>query len=85
MIFLIDYDRSKGKLLKLVEFPDAHRLQAQYERLQTELNLSKQGLLREVVLLEANNLDALKRTHQRYFRTAEELAKECNAVDRNPS
>jgi len=33
-------------------------------------------------LLEANDLVALKRTHQRYFRTAEELAN--NAVDRHP-
>ena len=74
MIFLIEYDREQGKILKLEPFPDSDRKYAQHERLIRELELSRHGLVREVVLLEAKDQKALERTHRRYFKTATELA-----------
>ena len=75
MLFLIDYDSRAGEIVKLREFDEAEKLRAQYERLQIELNLTKRGLLlREVVLLEATDLRALKQTHRRYFRSSAEIA-----------
>lgn len=77
MLFLIDYDSRAGEIVKLREFDGAEKLRAQYERLQIELNLTKRGLLlREVVLLEAADLVALKQTHQRYFRSPAEIAED---------
>jgi len=75
MIFLIDYDRKKGKLKELKSFPDDRRCDAQKERLQIELR-AKDAVLsgkREVVLLEANDIRILHRTHQRYFETPEDI------------
>ena len=77
MIFLIEYDREQGKLLDIRPFSRHDRKYAQCERLTRELELARHGLVREVVLLEAEDRKALERTHRRYFRTAAELA-ECN-------
>jgi hypothetical protein len=75
MIVLIDYDGRRGEIVRLRRFKDTERLRAQYELLQLELTLAKRGdLLREVVLLEVSNLAALKKTHPRYFETANALA-----------
>jgi hypothetical protein len=73
MIFLIEYDRGEGKLLDVGEFSDRDRKHAQQQRLTRELELAGQGLVREVVLLEAEDRKALERTHRRYFKTAAEL------------
>ena len=67
MIFLIEYDRSQGQIVKLREFDETQRKEAQDARLDLELDLNRKGIDHEVVLLEAENLDAVKRTHQRYF------------------
>jgi hypothetical protein len=67
MIFLIDYDRNQGKIVRLESFPDHERLKAENSRLELELLLRRQGAEREVVLLEAASLEALRRTHRRYF------------------
>jgi hypothetical protein len=75
MIFLIDYDGQRGEIVRLRQFKDTEKLRAQYELLQTELTLAKRGhLFREVVLLKAADLQALKCTHHCYFQTASNLA-----------
>ena len=70
MIFLVDYDRPTERTLLFKTFDDSERQKTHDQRLQLELDLHKQGLLltrREVVLLEARDAQALKRTHDRYF------------------
>jgi hypothetical protein len=68
MVFLIHYDRLVGKLLKFERFSDDQRGHAET----TRLNLELSGLSpsTEVVLLEADDEDTLRRTHRRYFETA---------------
>jgi len=55
MIFLIEYDRPKGQLVKFKSFVDSDRLKAQDMRLELELSLHRSGVDHEVVLLEAVN------------------------------
>ena len=59
MIFLVEYDRQKGKLVSLQTFSAADRLFAQSQRLKRELYLNECGVSREVLLLEAENQKAL--------------------------
>jgi hypothetical protein len=73
MIFLLQYDRKQGKVRKLERFSFAERAKAQRKRLDIELSLHKVRVPYEVVLLEAADERALKRTHQRYFKTPREL------------
>ena len=75
MIFLIEYDRSRGQLVKCTAFDDSHRRQAEESRLDLELSLQRKGVAHEVVLLEAATEDALRRTHRRYFEDLEDLTK----------
>ncbi|MEX2029862.1 MAG: hypothetical protein WD906_02680 [Anaerolineales bacterium] len=77
-IFLIEYDRGAGKVISMMSFPDIKRKEAEYTRLSRELSLKLTGSDREVVLLEAANEEALRRTHRRYFdslRTITEAAR----------
>ena len=74
MIFLIDYDRPKGSLVSINSFNDDQSSDAVDQRLKLELELRHKGLDREVVILDAPNEQALRRTHQRYFYTAREIA-----------
>jgi hypothetical protein len=74
MIFLIDYDRRVGRLVKLITFRNDQREEAQNSRLQLELALADSQLTREIVLLEASDEEALRRTHRRYFEALSELA-----------
>jgi hypothetical protein len=70
MIFLIDYDRPTGRTLLFKTFDDTDRQKAHDERLRIELDLHGRGLLltrREVVLLDARDEKALRRTHELYF------------------
>lgn len=66
-LFLIEYDRSRGKIVSILEFDEADSKLAEQARLEMELDLNRRGLEREVVLLEAKNEMALRRTHRRYF------------------
>lgn len=72
MTFLLEYDRRAGRLIKMQEFLDRNR--AEGARLQLELALNRAGIRHEVVLLEATDKQALRKTHRRYFATAAELA-----------
>jgi hypothetical protein len=73
MLFLIEYDRRKGEVVSLKSFQSGNRAQALEERLQLELSLHQQGIEREIVLLEATNEAAIRKTHRRYFESLDEL------------
>lgn len=73
MIFLIEYDRSQGRIVTFEAFQDSARQEAEDSRLQLELELNRRGTEREVVLLEAASEEALRRTHRRYFEDLNEL------------
>ena len=74
MLFLIEYDRSGGRLVTFRVFDDSERHKAEDTRLELELDLNRLGTEREVVLLEAGSQEALRRTHRRYFQDLAELA-----------
>lgn len=67
MIFLIEYDRSRGELVTIEPFSDSDRAVAENARLSRELKLHERGVRHEVVLLQAASEDALRETHRRYF------------------
>jgi hypothetical protein len=73
MIFLIHYDRAHGVLVTIREFPDEERGIAAEAKLDLEISLLGCDGAFEVVLLEAESKDALKKTHGRYFNTLEQL------------
>ena len=74
MIFLIEYDRGLGRIITIRAFAESERNVAEAARLETELGLNRGGIEREVVLLEAANEKALRRTHRRYFEKLSDLA-----------
>lgn len=67
MILLIEYDRSQGQIVRSHPFEDSQRREADDMRLQLELELKRQKIEHEVVLLEAASEEAMRRTHRRYF------------------
>lgn len=67
MIFLIEYHRATGKVIALTKFADSERTKAERARLELELSLLGRPVDHEVVLLEAEDEEALRRTHWRYF------------------
>ena len=73
MLFLIEYDRKSGNIIKLTTYYDADRKTAEDSRLDLEINLNRSGIDREVVILEAASEGALRRTHRRYFEDLAEL------------
>jgi hypothetical protein len=74
MIFLIEYDRQRGRIVKIKSFADSERKKAEESRLGLELDLNLKNIDNEVVLLEAANENALRRTHRRYFEDLSQLA-----------
>lgn len=75
MLFLIEYDRQRGQLLKLTRFESSDASEAAQARLHRELELARAGLVLEVVLLEAESETDLHLTHRRYFKTVTELTR----------
>jgi len=73
VLFLIEYDRSRGLLTTFKSFDDDARRDADDARLELELSLGRRGIVHEVVLLEAATEDDLRRTHRRYFENLAEL------------
>jgi len=73
MIFLIEYDRTLGQIITFKTFGDPERQVAEESRLEIELGLNRQRVDREVVILEADSEEALRRTHRRYFEDLAEL------------
>lgn len=80
MIFLIDYDRDRGRIVTLKAFEDAERREAEDSRLELEVALNRRGITREVILLQAETEQALRRTHRRYFEDLTQLMKSEPAV-----
>jgi hypothetical protein len=72
MVFLIEYDRERGRLVSIKSFANSDG--AEESRLQLELELNLKGVRNEVVLLEAATEEALRRTHRRYFEDLTELS-----------
>ena len=73
MLFLIEYARDEGRIVTFETFTDHDLSGAQSVRLELELDLNRCGVEHEVVLLEAKNEEALRRTHRRYFESLSEL------------
>ena len=70
--FVIAYDRASGHL-EIKEFESHAREQAILTRFQREVEtLSDRNV--EIVLLEADSLEDLHRTHSRYFETFHDIA-----------
>ncbi len=78
MLFLIEYNRSEGRIVTFKNFDDAERSKAEQSRLEIELDLNQRKINHEVVLLDAADEDALRRTHRRYF---EDLAQMVNSAN----
>ena len=74
MVFLIEYNRSRGEIVRFEKFSDSERRMAADSRLELEIELSRDNVDHEVVLLEADSEEALRRTHRRYFENLTELA-----------
>ena len=73
MLFLIEYDRNRGQIVTFKTFDDSERQNAEDSRLEMELELNRLGIEREVVILQADTEEALRRTHRRYFEDLAEL------------
>jgi len=73
MLFLIEYARDRGQIVSFEKFGDDDSKSARNVRLELELDLNRRGVEHEVVLLEAENEKALRRTHRRYFENLTEL------------
>lgn len=78
MYFLVEYDREAGMLVTLSSFPENGLAQANRARQSAEIRLLREGRQLEVVLLEAESEDSLKKTHNRYFRSLSQLARSNN-------
>lgn len=73
MIYLIEYQRSAGRLLRRDTFSDDARAAAEHARLTLEL-AHRDDSDYEVVLLDAESETALRETHGRYFKDIAALA-----------
>jgi len=73
MIFLVEYARDQGRIVSFNAFDNKDLTLAKNARLELELDLNQRGVEHEVVLLEAANEQALRRTHRRYFESLTEL------------
>jgi hypothetical protein len=73
MIFLIEYDRARGRIVNISNFKDSDREKAEESRLELELALNARRVDREIVLLEAESEEAVRKTHRRYFEDLSEL------------
>ncbi len=81
MIFLIEYNRREGSIATFRDFDDSQRREAEDLRLDIELVLNRKGVDHEVVLLEAESQDALRRTHRRYFEDLRQILKSGSGRD----
>lgn len=73
MLFLVEYARDQGRLVTFKAFENNDLTLAETTRLALELDLNRRGVEHEVVLLEAENENALRRTHRRYFEDLNQL------------
>jgi hypothetical protein len=73
VVFLMEYDRSSGRLVSFQTYLDANKQDANQARLALEIELNRKCIQHEVVLLEAENEAAIRKTHARYFEDLAEL------------
>ncbi len=78
MFFLIEYKRTEGRIVTFKTFSDTERSKADQARLEIELDLNQKGIDHEVVLLDAADEQAIRRTHRRYFEDAVQIANSLN-------
>lgn len=74
MIFLIEYDRLSGKLIELRSFVASDAAAANSARVALELDRMNAQIEREIVILDAESEEQLRRTHRRYFEPIGTLA-----------
>jgi hypothetical protein len=74
MIFLIEYDRALGKLVQIKEFSADDFAAAASARLVLELKQMQSKYEHEIVILEAESEQQLRKTHRRYFESISALA-----------
>jgi hypothetical protein len=72
--FLLTYDRRRRKILDRLDFAFEARDEALARRADLVREHREDPDL-EIVLLGANTFDDLKKTHSRYFKTVDQLAK----------
>jgi hypothetical protein len=65
MLFLIDYGRRKGQIVKMQRYHDSERNRANEERFSLEIDHIRSGVERDVVILEAASEASVRRTHRR--------------------
>ena len=75
MIFLIEYKRLEGRIVTFKTFDQSERTRAENMRLDLELDLNRKKIDHEVVLLEAADENAVRKTHRRYFEDISQIAK----------
>jgi hypothetical protein len=73
MLFLIQYDRRAGRIVRMERFANDQRDLAAEARLDLELALQRHCQSHEVVLLDAASEEALRKTHGRYFEDVQGL------------
>ena len=71
--FLLVYDLAEGRLVSLEPFAEENRSRALERRFELEREHAGDQNL-EVIVLSAPSLEALQRTHARYFKNVQELA-----------
>lgn len=72
-LFLVVYQRSKAQLRTVDSFNKRELAEAVQQQAQAEAEAQGDPDF-EIVLLESENLDTLRRTHSRYFKSLDELA-----------
>jgi hypothetical protein len=76
MILLIEYNRARAIIGGIRQFAESNVLEPLRSVLAREIELRSQAIGdQEVVLLEAEDEAALRKTHARYFSPAEELGR----------
>jgi hypothetical protein len=75
VIFLIEYDKPRGAIVRFEPFDDTRQTEAESLRLAIELDLREKRISHEVVLLEALSEEDLRKTHRRYFENVNEIGK----------
>jgi hypothetical protein len=81
MLFLIEYNRPEGRIVTFRTFDDSERSKAEQSRLVIELELNQKKIDHEVVLLDAADEHALRRTHRRYFEDLAQMVRSADDTD----
>lgn len=71
MMFLIHYNRATRRLVSIVSFVD--RDEASKAKLSKEIELLPSANGNEIVLLESDSEESLRRTHRRYFESLSDI------------